>query len=323
MPPVIIARMSEAGSFPDDLPPIDATRLRRALTEALALSADAQCEAAVAADGDAHADVVHDATCAPSRWVIEVRDRVDSTNAVLMAAPFAAQPVPVRLLVARQQTAGRGRLGRIWRNPPQASLTFSVTFERAPAGAPPTGWSLIAGAAVARALREQVPDVQVKWPNDLQRGRRKCGGILVETRRQQAPDGRTIERLVTGIGLNLLPDADRDASAGQPSVALFEGQPRSDADALLPLSREQLLANIVGELHRRWQLMLSDGAGAALADWPDVDALAGADVVVLDGGRPLLEGRAEGIDAGGELRVRSGLDVHRIVVGEVSVRRAG
>ena len=243
---------------------------------------------------------------------VEVLEAIDSTNRVLMEAPFGDVPAPPRLVVALRQTAGRGRRGRGWVSPPASSLTFSVAFERAGSEVIPGAWSLLVGLALAEELAPIVPDLALKWPNDLQRAGHKCGGILCESRRQAAASGRHgIERVVSGIGLNLLPDPGR-AAIEQPVAALF--------DADLPRSREELLAGILAALGRRWARHETLGLAGLPEQWAGFDALAGQNVAILDQGRVLYEGEALGVDAAGALRLRVGDEVRSLSFGEVSVR---
>src|SRR5437763_11396999 len=119
---------------------------------------------------------------------IELRkvERCGSTNAELLAEGKAGV-----LLVAHEQTAGRGRRGRRWYSAPGADITFSLSAEVAK---PVAGLSLVAGVAAARALRALgVARAALKWPNDLLIGGAKLGGILVETRGRLA---------VFGVGIN-------------------------------------------------------------------------------------------------------------------------
>ncbi len=106
----------------------------------------------------------------------EVRkvERCGSTNTVLLD-----EGKPGVLLIADEQTAGRGRRGRRWYSAPGADIAFSLSAEVAK---PPPGLSLVAGVAAARALRALgVAQAALKWPNDLLVGGAKLGGILVET----------------------------------------------------------------------------------------------------------------------------------------------
>src|SRR5687767_11362327 len=111
---------------------------------------------------------------------VEVRlvERCTSTNDLALKRPFSS---PV-LIIAEQQTAGRGRRGRRWHSAPGAGVTFSLGRRiRRPARELP-GLSLVAGVAVARALHGLRVSARLKWPNDLVVGDAKLGGILVETR---------------------------------------------------------------------------------------------------------------------------------------------
>mgnify|MGYP000846113482 CR=1 FL=1 len=123
---------------------------------------------------------VLDVTRLPVRnpWLaIEVRDEVDSTNAVLVA-----DPQPWRVLVAERQSAGRGRLARSWVTTPGQALAVSAVV---PPDGMPVGWvPLVAGLAVAEAITATSGvGAALKWPNDVLLpgdGDRKVAGVLCE-----------------------------------------------------------------------------------------------------------------------------------------------
>jgi BirA family biotin operon repressor/biotin-[acetyl-CoA-carboxylase] ligase len=127
-----------------------------------------------------------------------------STNDVLrqMAVAGAAEGTTV---VALQQTRGRGRQHRPWHSPPGLGLYLSVLL-RPPWPASESGaLAPLAGVAVASALKQLgVPDIRLKWPNDVLAGGRKICGVLVEP----ALKGGQIEFAVVGIGVNVLHGAD-------------------------------------------------------------------------------------------------------------------
>ncbi|MDP3618030.1 MAG: biotin--[acetyl-CoA-carboxylase] ligase, partial [Rhodoferax sp.] len=142
-------------------------------------------------------------------FTVEVLPQIDSTNTELMRRARSGRLEPV-LLVAEQQTAGRGRLGRDWHSDaagaadkaPAGSLTFSLGLPLLAADW--SGLSLAVGVALAEALH---PGVRLKWPNDLwltdettpDKPGRKLGGVLIET--VALPDGGRYA--VIGVGLNL------------------------------------------------------------------------------------------------------------------------
>ena len=114
---------------------------------------------------------------------VEVVAQIDSTNSELMRRGHGRDNPPT-LLVALSQTAGRGRMGRVWQSEAHAGLTFSWGMHLAPTDW--SGLSLAVGLALVEALD---PDGQwglrLKWPNDLcwqsAGSVRKLGGILIET----------------------------------------------------------------------------------------------------------------------------------------------
>jgi BirA family transcriptional regulator, biotin operon repressor / biotin---[acetyl-CoA-carboxylase] ligase len=200
---------------------------------------------------------------------LDVVASTGSTNADLLARAAADAAVPEgQVLVAEEQTAGRGRLGRTWTSVPGAALTFSVLLRPVTVPAERRGWlPLIAGVAVASAVRSVTGgggsgggasggaasggaasggggsggggsggavDAVLKWPNDVLVGERKLAGILAE----QSPDGSAV---VIGIGLNVATPADAlpVSPAGLPATSLLvEGASVSRAALLLEILRQ-------------------------------------------------------------------------------------
>lgn len=172
--------------------------------------------------------------------MLEVHDRVDSTNAVLMADPH-----PGRVVVANAQTAGRGRLDRRWEAPDGAGIAMSACL-RLPERTSRWGWvPLLVGVAVRRALARLTQlDIGLKWPNDIllctDTGRwRKVGGILCEV--SGGPD----PAVVAGIGINVW-QTERDLPSQEATSLVLNGSYRD---------REAIIAEILGELtdvEHRW-----------------------------------------------------------------------
>lgn len=248
---------------------------------------------------------------------IDTVARIGSTNAALLEAPFGEAPAPPRLLAAAAQTAGRGRRGRSWLGAPDRSAAFSLAFERRVRFEPPPAALAVAvGAASAAVLVRWAPDVQLKWPNDLMRAWRKFGGILVECRRgaPHPASGEALERLVVGIGLNLLAPPEGDA-VGQPACGLF------DDGALPQHAAETVIGTVAGAVVAATGRFLAQGFAAFAEEWARFDALAGERVAVHDGARVVDRGVALGLDPGGGLRVRTSAGVRVLSSGEVSLRR--
>jgi BirA family biotin operon repressor/biotin-[acetyl-CoA-carboxylase] ligase len=216
------------------------------------------------------------------------------------------------LLVAEQQTSGRGRQGRTWLSAPGRSLTFSLALPLQPPAW--SGLSLAVGLALAEALDPAAPDaaprIGLKWPNDLWlldapgRGR-KLGGVLIET---VAVGERRMA--VVGIGLNVLPQT-LSVESNSGFACLQELWPEVDAPAALH--------RVAPPLARALKAFESQGLAPLLPAYRRRDLLLGQPVTTTQPGLP--EGLAEGIDEQGALLVRAGA-LHAVVSGEVSVRPA-
>ena len=256
---------------------------------------------------------------APDR--VDVLESVGSTTQWLLQMPWDSPAAGPRLALARRQTAGRGRRGRVWLSGGAESLTFSIALEaRMPdAAARLSGLSVITGVAIAERLALLTDGLGLKWPNDLMRHGLKVAGLLLESRLQADR-----VRIVAGLGLNLLPAPDRLATVGQPAGSLFDDPARLPGRGWLAGELGRLM--IDAALGRTDPARLAGGADASPSAalpvrWSRFDTLAGADVAIVFDGVAIRTGVAAGIDADGALRLRSADGEHRISVGEVSLRR--
>lgn len=234
-------------------------------------------------------------------FTVEVVPKIDSTNTELMRRARAGRLEPV-LLVAEQQTAGRGRLGRDWRsdvgtnqaNP--ASLTFSLGLPLSPADW--SGLSLAVGVSIVQSLH---PDLRLKWPNDVWLHDRKLAGILIET----ASLG-DLRYAVVGVGINIRPPPA--AGLATPPAGLVELLPGIDAP--------QALLRIAPALVQALQAFEQQGFAPFQTRFNARDALGGLGVSLSDGS----SGVAQGVDGIGALRVLTDQGVKKITSAEVSVR---
>ena len=242
---------------------------------------------------------------------VEVVEETGSTNADLLARS-ASLHAPL-LLVARNQTAGRGRAGRSWLSSSEGSLTFSLAW-RFDGGLPRlTGLPLAVGVALADTLDGLGVQVGLKWPNDVLRDGDKLAGILIET--QAAQDGNAGGVwAVIGIGLNLLMPDELEAQIGR-SVASLPWLARMDRNALLAA----LLGGLAGAL-REFERA---GFAAFAARWNLRHAWQGETVTVLDGGAVLHEGSAAGVDDAGRLLLDTANGRIAVLAGDVSLRPRG
>lgn len=236
--------------------------------------------------------------------VVEVVPQIDSTNTELMrrARQLGSQQV---LLVAERQTAGRGRLGRVWHSgttgaPVAAAslpaLTFSIGMPFAPQDW--SGLSLAIGTGVAGALH---PALGLKWPNDLWFDERKLAGILIET---TAIGNR--RHVVVGVGINIMaPDASGLSTA---PACLQELLPQIDAPSAL--------LRVAPALFHALRLFEAQGFAPFHAAFDGRDVLRDRAVQLSDG----TSGMACGVDERGALLVRTSDGMVRVNSAEVSVR---
>ncbi len=223
--------------------------------------------------------------------------RTDSTNT--QARELAAAGAPHGTVVtAAEQTAGRGRQGRVWTAPPGKALLYSAIIR--PLDERHLMLPLAAPLAVCEAAEELRPGLTcgVKWPNDVQVDGRKLAGILVEARPQ---DGWA----VIGIGLNLSisrdefpPDLrDKAVSLLDPSKEV-RGKGRRSLPAVAPPTLPPNLLPATEALSRHLNDWVEADPSTVLSAWRERDALKGREVA-WDGG----SGVADGVDDRGYLLV--------------------
>ncbi|MCA1643050.1 MAG: biotin--[acetyl-CoA-carboxylase] ligase [Acidobacteria bacterium] len=246
----------------------------------------------------------------PLRPTILRFDSLPSTNteAARQAAAGAAEGLCV---VAREQTAGRGRREREWVSPRDAGLYFSVILR--PRLAAPR-WPLVtlmAAVAVRDALMEACGlCADIKWSNDLlARGRKVCG-ILAE-----AVETKLGRACVLGVGVNLSDRAFPAELLDRATSVEAETGARTDADALL--------AALARHIARRYeQLHEPGGAEAMLRDWSAASTYAEGKRVRVALGEEMIEGTTRGLEPDGALRVElDGGEIRIVRAGDVTALR--
>ncbi len=245
------------------------------------------------------------------RFAIIALDACDSTSSELMRRADQGAPAGT-VVVADRQTAGRGRRGRTWLSAPAASLTFSLLWRFSGPPARLSGLSLAVGVALARGLESLgARGIRLKWPNDVLLAAAgdfaKLAGILVEL-----SIDRQGTQAVIGIGVNLqTPCGDLP----QPAAGLDQ--------ALMPLpDRHRVLAAILRELARVLDAFAVDGFSGAKMDWQQRHAWQGLAVRLVADDGTALDGICQGVDDDGALLLATAVGVHRILSGDVSLRRA-
>lgn len=259
------------------------------------------------------ADIAAGLGPAAHRFDIEVLPSCDSTNALALRRAEAGAPSGL-VIVAEEQTAGRGRRGRSWFAHPGDSLTFSLFWRFAP-GTAPAGLSLAVGVAVARALENAMSDAaggdgaegpRLKWPNDILMRGRKLGGILVELLSDAA------HAAVIGIGVNLRLPAGMPEDVRAASAAMAEPGAAIDAAAVLAAVLRELLATL--------EIFAAGGFAAIRAEWLARHAFQDIPVRLTTEFASPREGICRGVDSDGALLLEVDGRLERILSGEVSLR---
>lgn len=238
---------------------------------------------------------------------LQVFDQVDSTNARVLAS-LEQGSGHARVVLAEMQSAGRGRRGRSWASPFASGISLSIGWQFNGGVQLLEGLSLAVGVALARALaRFEVPDVRLKWPNDVWCRGRKLAGVLLEL------SGDLTDRcaVVVGIGLNMrLPDAAAEG-IGQPWIDLAEVCPG--------IPRNQLVAAMLDELLPMLADYPEDGFARWLDAWLALDQFAGAEVC-LQSAQQRWCGIERGVDGSGALVLECDGERKVFHGGEVSLR---
>ncbi len=232
-----------------------------------------------------------------------------STNDVALG--WAAEGAPdMALVVANQQTAGRGRLDRRWLSRPGSSLIFSLVLHPLPAEARLPGLFSPLGAMALSSTLQNDYGLQsvVKWPNDVLVDGKKIAGVLAESVWQ----GGVLSAVVVGIGVNVTPASLPPQAGLNLPAACLEG--------LLgrPVDRQALLVSLLTSL-LEWRRLLPEAA--FLQAWEQRLAFKGQMVQGEKDGATRVSGRVLGLNPGGSLRLQleDGTEI-AIEAGDVRLR---
>ncbi|MFP3497230.1 bifunctional biotin--[acetyl-CoA-carboxylase] ligase/biotin operon repressor BirA [Pseudomonas sp. SIMBA_059] len=222
-------------------------------------------------------------------WPVYISDSVDSTNAEALRLVDAGSAAPF-LVLAEQQTAGRGRRGRKWVSPYAQNLYYSLVLRIEGGLRQLEGLSLVVGLAVMQALREAgVQRAALKWPNDVLVEDKKIAGILLEL----VGDPADICHVVLGIGINVNMQKAADVDQQWTSVQLEAGS---------SVDRNHLVARLGLQLQGYLDRHKSLGFSALQEEWEQNHLWQGRAVSLIAGVNQ-IDGVVLGIDRQGALRL--------------------
>jgi BirA family transcriptional regulator, biotin operon repressor / biotin---[acetyl-CoA-carboxylase] ligase len=221
------------------------------------------------------------------------------------ATRLASEGAPEGLVVlADEQTAGRGRAGRIWAGPRGTAVLMSVVLR------PPlrpdrlSTLPLVAGVAVAEAIETFAPTTcQLKWPNDVLIEGRKVAGVLLSARTSAG----SVDHAILGVGINVT----------TPAAALPDGATSILAATGAPLDRRALAESLFDRIGANYDAFVRFDGRPDLATWRRRAVYLGR-LVRLQDGESVVYGRLVDVDDDGAVLLDVGGARRRIVAGDLT-----
>ena len=238
---------------------------------------------------------------------IEILPCVESTND-LMHGRARSIDIDGTVVLAEVQTAGRGRRGRRWETPFGKNIAMSLGVGLDIPASRVAPLSLVVGIATAESLQAVgVPNVGLKWPNDILVDERKVGGILTEL----ATATRPVE-VVVGVGINV---------GGAASIRDRVEYPIADVcDYVQGAVRNQLAGELISRVTLNCERFEESGFAPFRDRWAELDVLFGRHVVIT-GPKERVQGRGAGIDSEGRFLLKDDSGkTHATIAGDVSLR---
>jgi BirA family biotin operon repressor/biotin-[acetyl-CoA-carboxylase] ligase len=236
--------------------------------------------------------------------------KTDSTNRVALELGHAGEPEGA-VVLAEEQTAGRGRAGRAWHSERAAGIyvTLLLRPRLAPVQAPLL--TMMAGLSAHAAIQAQTGlTLELKWPNDLLINGKKLGGILTE---MHAEPGQ-VRFVIAGIGLNVNQEKfTGELGAIATSLRIETGKPQS---------RLELLVRLLREFENDYNQFLREGAASITKKFAGISSYAQGKRVRVTNGTESFAGTTAGLGPEGLLRVkRDDGEVVTVIAGDVTEAR--
>ena len=231
-------------------------------------------------------------------------EEIDSTNAESLRLLKAGR-TGSWIVLAQSQTAGRGRSGRTWSSYPGAGIYLSLVRRFTLAADALQSLSLVTAISLHAALTALgVPNLQLKWPNDVLHEKRKLAGILLELHKM----GSTLH-IVFGVGINL----------DLPEQAVKEiGRPVTDLNSLTAnaVDTEELIAIFINALLPNVIHFEATGFSPFQDDWNRLDCYIDHDIVIQNGSQRVI-GKSLGVDSSGAQLLQTATGTQTIIGGEI------
>ena len=247
---------------------------------------------------------------------LEIFKSIDSTNKYAREKAEQA-PASGSVVLAEQQSAGRGRRGKTWVSPFAANIYLSIVWDFEQGAQALEGLSLAVGVAVKRALNAQgVNGVQLKWPNDIYVEGQKLGGILLEMIGD--PAGQC--SVIVGVGINVAMPETQGSDIDQEWTDIrSQLQKYPDGENQRP-SRNKLAASLISEIVMLLRDFQAQGFSMYRDEWQAADAFFGQEAVISTP-KQSITGIVKGVDQNGALRLQlENGKIDTFIGGELSLR---
>ena len=237
-------------------------------------------------------------------------ESIGSTNDEALA--WAAQgTADLSMVIADEQTRGRGRLGRKWFTPPRTALAFSLILRpTADERKYPTRVIGLGALALTDAIASLGLHTQIKWPNDVLLNGKKAAGILIES----VWMGNAPDTFVLGIGVNVL------ASAVPPPDQVLFPATSIETESGKEINRVGLLHNVLSSLIT-WRPKIS--TDEFIKTWEGSLVFRGEEIQLIQENEPPLSGELIGLEPDGSLRLKANNKILTVKIGEIHLRPAG
>jgi BirA family biotin operon repressor/biotin-[acetyl-CoA-carboxylase] ligase len=237
---------------------------------------------------------------------LQVLSCCESTNQLCLQ-----QAAHKTVVIAHEQTAGRGRRGNHWHSPAGQNIYCSIGIKKTLPAQYLGLISLLVGVSIANVLRQQgFAEVELKWPNDIVVGVRKLGGILIESRPLLSDEFF----LVIGFGLNIMLDENELAVIEQPAISLQQLAQKTPA-------RYPLMSALIAGILRDIMLFNVADIEPMLQQFARLDSFHQCEVEVKTRNGSVF-GRYLGVHGSGQLQVETEQGVELFSAAEISLRVA-
>lgn len=235
-------------------------------------------------------------------------EKIDSTNKE--AKLIAGECEEGTVIIAEEQTEGKGRMGKKWESRNRKGIYMSIILKPDLEPIKISKITLVVSAAINNVLRSMGIDTSIKWPNDIYVEEKKVCGILTE----MSAEINKVNYIVVGIGINVNLDEDdfgEDIKNIGTSLKIVEGK---------KLVRKEIVGNILNEVERLYIKFKNDDTKEAIETCRIYSSLIGREIKILRGKNTII---AKALDIGenGELIVEYDGREEKIFSGEVSVRK--